>query len=77
MVELAVNSKPLITVWLNNEALKIAEHTSLSEAIDSWQFASRTFAIAVNEQFVPKNAYPSTLLKERDRIELLEPMQGG
>lgn len=35
------------------------------------------FAIAINEHFVAKSQYPTTPLKDGDRIEILSPMQGG
>lgn len=35
------------------------------------------FALALNENFVPKSQYADTLLNENDRIEIVAPMQGG
>lgn len=35
------------------------------------------FALALNENFVPKSQYADTLLNENDHIEIVAPMQGG
>lgn len=35
------------------------------------------FALALNENFVPKSQYADTLVNENDRIEIVAPMQGG
>lgn len=35
------------------------------------------FALALNENFVPKSQYANTLVNENDRIEIVSPMQGG
>ncbi|WFE69408.1 sulfur carrier protein ThiS [Thiomicrospira sp. R3] len=35
------------------------------------------FALARNENFVPKSQYAQTPIAENDRIEIVAPMQGG
>ncbi|AEG32354.1 sulfur carrier protein ThiS [Thiomicrospira cyclica] len=35
------------------------------------------FALALNENFVPKSQYADTPIAENDRIEIVAPMQGG
>lgn len=35
------------------------------------------FALAHNENFVPKSQYADTPITENDRIEIVAPMQGG
>ncbi|MDY0135761.1 MAG: sulfur carrier protein ThiS [Thiomicrospira sp.] len=35
------------------------------------------FALALNENFVPKSQYADTTIHENDRIEIVAPMQGG
>ena len=35
------------------------------------------FALALNENFVPKSQYADTLINENDCIEIVAPMQGG
>jgi sulfur carrier protein len=35
------------------------------------------FALALNNNFVPKSQYAETPITENDRIEIVAPMQGG
>ncbi|HKA69440.1 MAG TPA: sulfur carrier protein ThiS [Actinomycetes bacterium] len=38
---------------------------------------ARGIAVAVNDEVVPRTAWPHTLLAEADRIEVLTAVQGG
>ncbi|MGH1440330.1 MAG: sulfur carrier protein ThiS [Cellvibrionaceae bacterium] len=67
----------MLNVTLNGEAKTIEGKLSLEQAISEWDLGSQAFAIAVNEQFIPKSHYASTEIQEGDRVELLVPMQGG
>jgi sulfur carrier protein len=67
----------MIKVTLNGEARSISTNIKLQDAIEQWQLASATFAIAINEQFVPKSIYASTELHDGDCVEIVVPMQGG
>ena len=67
----------MITVTLNGEEKQLAPTASLQDAIIDWQLGSQTFAVAVNQQFIPQVNYPQTALQHGDRVELVVPMQGG
>lgn len=66
-----------VTVILNGEKNHLPKSCSLLEALKNWADEKTTFAIAVNEQFIPRSLYAEVTLNEGDRIELLSPMQGG
>lgn len=67
----------MITVQLNGESKQLKAESNLLDAITQWELSSQTFAIAVNQNFVPKPLYQKTSLSEGDQIELVVPMQGG
>lgn len=67
MVEITVNGEPKLLTF----------NCNLEEAIAEWQINAENFAIAVNDQFIPKPNYASTQLDNGDRVEILIPMQGG
>ena len=67
----------MITLSLNGEKTQLAANETLLDAIAAWQLQQQKFAIAINEQFIPKSAYADTVLQDGDNIELLIPMQGG
>lgn len=66
----------MITIEFNGEPKNLAEN-NLQEAINILQLDKNNFAIAINEQFIPRSAYANTELQSGDRVELLVPMQGG
>lgn len=65
------------TLFVNDEERALPINFNLQEALTHWQLTENSFAIAINEQFIPKTQYPVTPLNRGDRIELLVPMQGG
>ena len=67
----------MISVTLNGEHKNLDNSISLHQAIHDWALQSQTFAVAINEQFVPKSHYDATMLQDGDQIELVVPMQGG
>lgn len=67
----------MITLQLNGENKTLKAGASITDAINDWQLSNKSFAIAVNEEFIPKSAYGDTSLIDDDKVELLIPMQGG
>lgn len=63
-------------IEVNNELLNIEKDTSLADFIQSYQKCGN-FAVALNMEFVPRSLYVETVLKENDKLEIVEPMQGG
>lgn len=67
----------MITIWLNGEKKEIAENIILNEFIQMLAYPSGTYAVAVNETFVPRSEYIKKTLQAGDRVEIVMPMQGG
>jgi sulfur carrier protein len=67
----------MITLQLNGEKKTLKAECSIIDAINDLQLADKSFAVAVNEEFIPKSAYADVFLKEGDSVELVIPMQGG
>jgi sulfur carrier protein len=66
-------------LYLNGEELEVPESITLSELIKSlnirvWEVG---FAVAVNEEVVPKSKYESHKLSEGDRVEIVHLVGGG
>ncbi|VUD59307.1 hypothetical protein TDB9533_02643 [Thalassocella blandensis] len=68
----------MIKVFINDEVKTLRENLLLTQLLTEETIApTSTFAIAINESFVPKTRYAETQLQDGDRIEILSPMQGG
>ena len=63
-------------VILNDQKVELDSEKNLEDFLAS-QTLDGIFAIAINENFIPKANYTSTTLQEGDHIELVSPMQGG
>lgn len=67
----------MIKIILNGENQKINAGQNLESILSTVKNLPDTFAIAVNERFIPKTSYHDIKIYEGDNIELLVPMQGG
>ncbi|GAA4346167.1 sulfur carrier protein ThiS [Kangiella taiwanensis] len=63
-------------IEVNSEVLDIEQGMTLSQFIE-WFKQEGNFAVAVNMEFVPRSLYGETVLKENDKVEIVQPMQGG
>ncbi|AQA17736.1 thiamine biosynthesis protein ThiS [Halioglobus japonicus] len=66
-----------IQIQINGEARQVSGPQPLSELLAQLPDLPANFAVAVNENFVPRPAYPDTTIEAGDQLELLVPMQGG
>ena len=66
-----------MNIHVNGNETELTQPMSLADMLNQRQDKPENYAVAINETFVPRSAYSSTMLSEGDRIELLVPMQGG
>jgi sulfur carrier protein len=66
-------------LYLNGEELEVPEGITISGLIKSLNIRVREvgFAVAVNEEVVPKSKYESHKLSEGDRVEIVHLVGGG
>lgn len=66
-------------IIFNDETLTLSPDrvNNIASLIESHIHVEGSFAIALNQQFIPKQAYASTILQEQDHIDVIIPMQGG
>lgn len=68
----------MITVSLNNEIHELPLDTSIESALSIWGYEQQAaIAVAVNQTFIARQLYPDTLLKDRDQIDIVQPISGG
>ena len=63
-------------VIVNGEQREIAA-SHVDALLSELDYEGTHFAIAVNYDVVPKRAWPETVLKTGDEIEIITPRQGG
>lgn len=64
-------------VFVNGEAVTLAEGTSLAQLIEARGLAPEQVAAEVNKALVPRDARTERALIEGDRIELVTLVGGG
>ncbi len=64
-------------IVVNGETIALAKETTLRLLLDELAYQAGTLAVAVNETFVPRSSYETTVIRSGDRVEIVAPMQGG
>ena len=65
-------------ILLNDNNLEISETTSLDILLnDLGQDDLRGWAVAINEDVIPRQDFENTFLSEGDRVLLIQATQGG
>ena len=64
-------------VWLNGEERTIDENVTLAALLDQLDLAPQRVAVEVNRDLVRRAEYPTTALREGDRIEIVTFVGGG
>lgn len=63
-------------IQFNGEQEKITEGKTLSQLLEK-KAVSGSFAIAINQSFVPKSQYESVQIQHGDEIECVQAVHGG
>ncbi|OQR64306.1 thiamine biosynthesis protein ThiS [Streptomyces maremycinicus] len=66
-----------VRVSVNGERREFAPGTALDSVVRSLTPAPSGVAAALNETVVPRAQWPSTALRDGDRVEVLTAVQGG
>jgi sulfur carrier protein len=66
-----------ITVRLNGEPRTLPSPVALDALVATLTTAPSGVAAALNETVVPRTRWPSTLVGDGDRVEVLTAVQGG
>ena len=67
----------MFTISLNGKPSDIDDGTSLAALLNANGYAGRSVAVEINRDIVPKSAHAEKLLREGDRIEIVEAIGGG
>lgn len=67
----------MITIRFNEEIINLKANSSLKELLENKGIIANFFAVAINQNFIPKSHYAETKLNEGDMVDIILPMQGG
>ena len=61
---------------INGEKRNINESQNLADLVRELDIQAQNFAMALNQQVVPRSQYESTAIKENDQIEIVHAVGG-
>jgi sulfur carrier protein len=64
-------------ILLNGEPTDVDDGTCLGGLLEASRYAGRRIAVEVNREIVPRSRYGQHLLREGDRVEIVQAMGGG
>ena len=66
-----------IQITRNNNLEHIDQNQPLSTVLKHWGYQDKSFAVAINHEFIPRHRFNEIVLQEGDVLEIVTPMQGG
>ena len=66
-----------ISVHLNGERREVAGEITLGRLIDDHGLPKQRIAVELNERVVRRNDWPTTILRDSDKIEIVHFVGGG
>lgn len=67
----------MVSIYLNDVIQQIEPTHSLHDLLIQNNYIEQHFAVAINNQLIPRLAYNITLLNPGDRVDIIVPMPGG
>lgn len=64
-------------LFINGEEKDVQTDMTLQQLLDNLGYNIRSVAVAINGQFVSKQAYATTALSPLEKLDIVSPMQGG
>jgi sulfur carrier protein len=62
---------------VNGEPCRLAVGVTVGAIVDDLGLGRRGVAVAINEEVVPRSSWDGTPLAAKDRVEILNAVQGG
>ncbi|HMW48866.1 MAG TPA: sulfur carrier protein ThiS [Cellvibrionaceae bacterium] len=67
----------MLHILVNNQALTLPLGSTVSDALAAFGPGQGPFAVALNDEFLPKSRYQHQALNEGDTLDLVTPVGGG
>jgi len=67
----------MVSIHFNDVLQQVESTQSLHDLLIQNNYIEQHFAVAINNQLLPRSAYSSTLFNPGDRVDIIVPMQGG
>ena len=65
------------TIHLNGRAFDVHEQTSVAALLEANGYAKRAVAVEINREIVPRSTHAQHIVRDGDKVEIVEAMGGG
>ena len=66
-----------LKIVVNGKEAELQTSRDIQQALVELGYEGAHFAVALNEDFVPRAEYSQTTIQEGDKLEVLSPIRGG
>jgi thiamine biosynthesis protein ThiS len=66
-----------VELTINGDKREVKASQNLADLIKELDIQAPNFAIALNQQVVPRSKYDSTAIKDNDKVEIVHAVGGG
>jgi len=67
----------VVELTINGDKREVNESQNLADLVKELDIQAPNFAIALNQQVVPRSKYDSTAIKDNDKVEIVHAVGGG
>ncbi len=67
----------MINIILNGKDKQLDDKTSIAQLLETLAMSEKRLAVEVNLQIVPRGDFAGHLLKEQDKVEIVQAIGGG
>ncbi len=64
-------------IHLNGRAFDVNDQTSVATLLEANGYARRAVAVEINREIVPRSTHTQHMVRDGDRVEIVEAMGGG
>jgi thiamine biosynthesis protein ThiS len=66
-----------VRIIVNGEPREVRENLTIDRLLEELAVRRDYTGVALNREIVSRTSYPTTVLREGDRVEIVRPMSGG
>ena len=67
----------MITIILNGKVKTVDSDNNIEQLLKSLDLENKRLAVEINQQIIPRSEFNSHILKERDKVEIVQAIGGG
>ena len=64
-------------IHLNGKPQEVGDRISIAALLDANGYARRTVAVEINREIVPRSTHAQHMVRDGDKVEIVEAMGGG